>query len=620
MAYLSGLSRRMIVGVLAISILAVAPIIASRTWAIESAVITNRDGNELSSLQWSDLNGKNYGSENLSSVKATTFLFTSTQCPIAGRYGARYSAIAKEYVSRGIAFFLVNSNQSDSKQSFQDWAKARNLTLPLVRDDNHALADRLNATTTPQAIVLDSTGKIAYLGAIDDNQDATKVTRQDLKNALDDILSSREVKRPRTRAFGCAIFRDTPIVATTSAVNAKVTYAKDIAPILQKNCLSCHRSGDVAPFPLENYEHARQWASAIKEYTARRLMPPWKATPGHGEFHDSRWLTDDELNKIAVWADNGTPAGDMKQTPKPPVMAKAGDWQLGTPDLVLQPTKPFSIEAEGKDIYRNFALPVDFNEDRYISAFDFQPGNRAIVHHIIAYIDVSGKTVAKREGKESQPGWSVSGGGSGIEDDDWGSGWAPGMNPRRLPDGVAVKIPRGAKLVLQVHYHKSGKPETDQSKVALYYAKSPVTGVVKTAPIGNVLFNLKPNEDNQVVKASMVLPYDAQLWAIMPHMHMLGKEMKVWAVFPDGTEKSLIWVKNWEFNWQMAYRYREPMILPRGTRLNLRALYNNTAINANQPSNPPRSVTYGEQTTDEMCFAFLSFTRMDNTKQSASLR
>ena len=570
-------------------------------------------------IAWKDLGGREYGANDVAKAKATAFLFTSNQCPIAGKYGARYAALAKEYGAKGVAFYLVNANAADSPKAFAEWAKARNLTVPLVKDENHALADRLNATTTPQAIVVNAAGNIVYLGAIDDNADAQKVSRQDLKNALEDTLTGVPVRRPRTRAFGCAIFRDKP---TLTAATTKITYAQDIAPILQKNCLSCHRTGDVGPFPLENYEHAKQWASSIKDYTARRLMPPWKATPGYGDFHDSRYLSDVELAKIAAWADGGTPPGDLKRAPKPPTMTPAGDWELGKPDVVLQPTRPFRLEAEGRDVYRDFTLPMDFKEDRYVSAFDFQPGNRAIVHHIIAYIDVTGKTAAAKDNaakdnKDAEPGWSVSGGGSGIEDDDWGSGWAPGMNPRLLPPGVAVKIPKGAKLVLQVHYHKSGKPETDQSKVALYYAKGPVEKVLKTAALGNVLFALKPNETNQQVKASMVIPFDAKIWAVMPHMHMIGKEMKVWAVLPDGTEKPLIWVKNWEFNWQMGYRYKEPILLPKGTRINLLAAYDNTMGNPNQPSNPPKLVTFGEQTTDEMCFAFLGFT-METPVKTAS--
>jgi hypothetical protein len=339
-------------------------------------------------------------------------------------------------------------------------------------------------------------------------------------------------------------------------------------------------------------------------------MPPWKAVPGHGgDFWDARWLTDKQIATLSSWVDAGAPLGDPKQMPPAPKLWPAGGWQLGTPDLVIKPVGPYHLDAEGKDVYRDFTLPIDFTEDRYISAMDFRPGNRTIVHHMIAYMDLDGGTVAAKEGKDGQPGWSVSGAGSGIKNDDWGSGWAPGMNPRRLPPGVAIRIPKGAKLVLQVHYHKTGRPEVDQSELALYWAKMPVKEVIHTSSVGDASFQLKPGVAGQVVKASMDVPFDATLWEILPHMHMLGTDMKVTAILPDGTVKPLIWVKNWDFNWQMNYRYKEPIRLPEGSRIEVVATYDNTASNPNQPSNPPQLVKFGEQTTDEMCFAFLNFSR-----------
>jgi mono/diheme cytochrome c family protein/peroxiredoxin len=559
-------------------------------------------------ITWTDLTGKTYGTGDLSKSKATVFIFTSSQCPIAGKYGSRLAALGKEYVSKGVAFFVVNSNVTDDVKMFSKWAKERNLPFPLVKDKGTALADRLDASATPSCVVVDTTGETVYLGRIDDSPEPTKVSRRDLALALDDVLAGRPVKSARTRPFGCSIFRDKDTPAAPAKGTAAVTYAKDIATILNENCVACHRAGDVGPFPLDSYEQAKIWSTAIKDYTARRIMPPWKATPGHGDFHDMRWLTDAQLAKIAAWADSGAPKGDLKQMPPKPALHAAGDWPLGKPDLVLKSVKPYHLEAEGKDVYRNFTMPHEFTEDTYISAFDFRPSNRTIVHHIIAYIDVTGESSRERDNKESEPGWSVSGGGSGIKNDQWGDGWAPGMTPRPLAPGVAVKVPKGAKLVLQVHYHKTGKPEEDQSEIALYLAKQPVKEVLRTVPMGNPFFQLKPGVAGQEVKAAFVVPADVKLRQILPHMHMLGTSMKVTATLPDGTEKPLIWIQNWDFNWQYNYRYKEPLSLPKGTRLNLIATYDNTASNPNQPSHPPKLVRFGEQTTDEMCFAFLGVT------------
>ncbi|MGC4044072.1 MAG: redoxin domain-containing protein [Armatimonas sp.] len=544
----------------------------------------------VAAITITDLSGKSYET---GSAKATLLFFLSNECPIAQRYVPKVRELAQSYQSKGVTTFVVNASGADSTASFKKWATERKLTMPLVKDTDGKLAGQVGATLTPEAVVLDPTGAVRYVGLVDNAPEA-----------LEAVLTGQPVKKPRVLAKGCFIFIEKASPATATA---KVTYSKDIAPILNKNCVVCHRKGDVAPFSLANYEEVKPWASMIQSYTQKRLMPPWKATPGHGDFLDSRWVTDEEISKITAWASSGAPEGNKKDLPAPPKLHPAGTWALGTPDTVLKAPKPFQLEAEGKDVYRDFTLPIDFNEDRYISAIDFKPDNPAIVHHMIAYVDVDGSTVARREGKDGQPGWEVSGGGSGVQKDDWAEGWAPGMNPRRQPDGVAIKIPKGAKLVLQIHYHKSGKPETDNSAIGLYWAKGPVTSVRKVMPIGNPFILLQPNKDGQEVRANMTVPVNVTLREILPHMHMLGKTMKVWATLPDGTEKKLVYIQNWDFNWQMAYRYTEPIKLPRGTKLSLVATYDNTTKNPNQPSNPPKLVTFGEQTTDEMCFAFLAF-------------
>ncbi len=581
-----------------------------------SAPVAATNAGAAAPLTWKDLAGKSYGPDDIARAKATVFFFVASECPVAGQYTPRFIELGRDYQAKNVRFFVVNSNVLDSRAVTAKWATDRKFPFPAVKDNGTALADRLGATATPEAVVLDASGVIRYIGRIDDSVDRAKVSRRDVRDALDAVLADRPVKNPRTRAFGCQIFRDTLKIAAASAGAAKVTFARDVAPILNQNCVSCHRTGDVAPFALDNYAQAKVWSSAIKDYTTRRLMPPWKAVGNTHEFADARYLSDKQVATLARWADSGAPFGDKKDLPPAPKMYAPGDWPLGKPDQIIKPARAYQLEAEGKDVYRDFALPVDFNEDRYISAFDFKPGNRAIVHHIIAYIDLDGSTVAARDGKEdAQPGWSVTGAGSGIRKSDWGSGWAPGMNPRRFPAGVAVKVPQGAKMVLQVHYHKTGKPEVDRSAVALYFAKGPVESVVKVAPVGNPFFSLKPNVADQQVKADFITPIPVTLYGVLPHMHMLGKEMTVTATLPDGTKRPLIQIKNWEFNWQMGYQYKQPVKLPAGTRVSMVATFDNTTQNRNQPSNPPKTVKFGEQTTDEMCFAFLSFT-MDGVKEA----
>ena len=321
--------------------------------------------------------------------------------------------LAKSYEGKGVRFFLVNSSGDDSAAAWKTWAAERQVGFPLVKDMGGKIAATLGATVTPEAVVVDPEGKVRYVGRLDDNMDAQKVTRRYAAEALDATIAGLPVKQPRVLAQGCLIFSENDIAPGQKS--ARVTYSKDIAPIFQKNCVACHRTGDVAPFPLTSYAETKSWAPIIKTYTAKRLMPPWKAVPGHGDFLDSRWLSDADLKKVAAWVDGGAPEGNRKDLPAPVKLTPAGSWALGAPDTVLAPKVAFALEADGRDVYRDFALPIDFDEDRYVSAIDFKPQNPSIVHHIIVYVDTDGSTVAQKEGKESRPGWSVSGGAAASE-------------------------------------------------------------------------------------------------------------------------------------------------------------------------------------------------------------
>ncbi len=545
---------------------------------------------------------------------ANLFVFVAPDCPIANRYATRIAELVRDYATRGVMLKLVYSggDAAFAEGDFARWAAERGLQdVARVRDTDCSLAKQLHATTTPQAVVTDATGAVRYLGRLDDNADKTRVTRSDARLALDAVLAGKPVAKPRTQAFGCAI----SLVAAIPepAPSAKITFARDVAPILNKNCVSCHRDGDAGPFPLDTYKSAKTWSAAIKSYTASRKMPPFKADPHFGgPFADTRILTENEIETLAAWHDTGAVPGDLAAAPKPPAPRKT-EWELGTPDRVLQPAAAYRLEPDGGDVYRDFAVGEPFAEDTYVKAMEFLPGNRPVVHHMIMFIDLTGATCAEKEGKspDGQPGWAVSGAGSGIKSWDWGAGWAPGMNVSRLREGMAVKVPKGARLVLQVHYHKSGKRETDLPRVGLHIAKpgEKITEILRVATLGNPLLILRPDVSNNVVRAAMILPYDATVHQILPHMHYLGKEMTVTARKPDGERVPLIQIRDWEFNWQMTYRYVKPVKLPKGTRLELRAVFDNTADNPSQPSQPPKEVRFGEETTDEMCFAFIGLTR-----------
>ena len=393
-----------------------------------------------------------------------------------------------------------------------------------------------------------------------------------------------------------------------AAKTAAVTYARDVAPILQQNCLSCHRSGEVAPFSMEDAKETAAWAQQIKLSTRARRMPPWKAEPGGPAVHDERRLTDAQIATIAAWADAGAPLGDLKKLPPAPTFPPASAWKLSAPDRVISSREPYALAAEGADVYRCFVVPTEYAEDRYLSALEVKPGNRAVVHHVIAWLDTSGEG---RRLDEAAPGegYTSTGGFPGFSPAGFLGGWAPGNEARHLPDGVGIKLPKGSDIVLEVHYHKNGKPETDQTKVGLYFREGPVNKRLRAVAIANGGMVIPAGAPDHLVTASTPFAKDITVLSVMPHMHLLGRKIDVSAQVPGKPEpQPLVSIDDWDFNWQMTYTFKEPLKLPAGARIDLAARYDNSDKNPRNPSRPPKEVRWGEQTTDEMSLAFVFYT------------
>ncbi len=556
---------------------------------------------------WRDIRGQSYSPSTINLHKATVFFFCSTQCPISNIYTPRMVELAQKYQALGVQFFFVSPNREDSAEAVAKYAKARNISFPVVKDNELKLADSLHASRTPEAVLVDALGVARYIGGIDDNPDRPKIVRNLLQDALEAVLAGKPVKIGRSIPPGCVIFRDA--VSATSKANANVNYAQNVAPILYKSCVGCHRPGETGPFSLETYQQARTWGKAIKDYTARRQMPPWKATPGVGDFHDARTLTDSEIATLASWADTGMAKGDMKRCPSVPQPPKEG-WSLGKPDEVAQSETPYHVRPEGRDVYRNFVIPVDTSVDRFINGLEFRADKRAVVHHIILFFDLSGLSV-ELDRADPEPGYSSNDFAIGVPMGKaiWVAGWAPGNTPRLLPKGTAFWLPKGAKVVLQVHYHKNGQDQYDRSRAGLHFVEE--SGVKRAVFTGEVVYpflNLRPGVANQTVVSRSTLRQDTEVISVMPHMHFLGRKMSLTAKVPGGSPIPMIAINDWDFNWQETYSYKQPLHLPKGTRLELNAVYDNSEDNPRQPSHPPVPVHWGEATTDEMCIGFYQYT------------
>jgi hypothetical protein len=382
------------------------------------------------------------------------------------------------------------------------------------------------------------------------------------------------------------------------------TFCRDIAPIMFNNCVSCHRAGEVGPFPLTSYADVKKRAKTIVAVTEKRFMPPWKAEPGFGDFHDVRLLAPDEISLIRKWYDGGAVEGDTAELPAMPKFTQG--WSLGEPDLVLEPRDSYTLGAEGKDVYQCFVIPTPSKETRYVAALEVRPGNRSVVHHVIAYLDTTG-AARKLDAADPAPGYTSFGGVGFLPSGSLG-GWAPGNFPRLLPDGIGVLLPAGADVVLQVHYHRTGKEETDRTKIGIHFAKSTVDKRLRILPVAYRAINIPAGESNYTTSASLPIPAGIHVWQVMPHMHLLGKEMKVTASMPNGSIKPMVHIPDWDFNWQGTYRFKEALELPPGSRIDMTARFDNSAANPRNPSNPPRVVRRGEKTDDEMCMAFVYYT------------
>jgi mono/diheme cytochrome c family protein len=380
---------------------------------------------------------------------------------------------------------------------------------------------------------------------------------------------------------------------------AEVTFNKDIAPIIYKNCSECHRPGEAAPFTLLSYEDVRKKGKTIGKVTTAHAMPPWKAEKASYAYRDERRLKPEDIQLIQEWVAQGMPEGKETDKVQPPKFESG--WTLGQPDLVVEMPSAYHLPADGPDIYRNIAVPLGLTEDKWITAIDMKPSARAIVHHVLYFADSSGRAHEKQQ-QGSEPGFSgMRAGGATIQL----GGWAVGAQPHFFPEGLALNLPKGSDLVVQYHFHPSGKPEAEKSLIGLYFAKTPPERKLTRIqmPPHYSLFSgldIPAGEKDFVIRDSYLLPASVDAVGIGAHAHYIAKEMKMTATLPSGEEKTLLSIKDWDFAWQDRYYFQQFVPLPQGTRLDVEIHWDNSAENPRNPSNPPVRVKWGEESRDEM--------------------
>jgi hypothetical protein len=419
------------------------------------------------------------------------------------------------------------------------------------------------------------------------------------------------------------------------------TFSKDVAPIFYKNCTSCHRAGEIGPMPLVSFQDVRPWAKAVAAKVASGAMPPWHADPASGEFANDRRLTDAERETILQWANNGAPEGDPRDLPAPPQFADG--WQIGHPDAVFAMGEDYPVPASGTIEYKYFEVPTNFTEDRWVQAFEVRPGDRSVVHHVIVFARTPAKPAAadQRAAAEPASGQDTNApaprrrqspftfapgmeepknetveaakrapnndrpaprGGPGA----FVAAFAPGQATRIYAEGTAIKIPKGTTLEFQMHYTASGKATTDRSQVGFVFAKQPPRQEVTIAALQNANFTLPAGAPDVRVDAEMTLNQDMTIWSMLPHTHVRGKRWHVEATYPDGRTQTILDVPRYDFNWQTDYVFKQPLKLPKGTKIRSSAWYDNSAANKSNP-NPEIDVHWGDQTWQEMQFTAFAF-------------
>ncbi|MFT5286622.1 MAG: hypothetical protein ACI8TQ_002792 [Planctomycetota bacterium] len=548
------------------------------------------------------------------SVHPVTFVFIDTECPISNRFAPRLNELHEAATEVGVAFYGVLSTPGLTVKAATNYRDEYKLRFPILFDRSGDLAKRLRPTHVPEAFVVDRLDQITYRGRIDDRFAAvgkpkTKFSSHDLLDAINAVSEGTQKSPERTDPIGC-LFEAwaTPIPAE------EVTYSRDIAPILNANCVQCHRPDDVAPFALQTFEQASKRAGMIAMVTGQRIMPPWRAERGFGRFRDERFLSSRQIDLLKKWADSGAPRGDAKdELPLAPVSETR--WRLGEPDLEVQMPMDYPVPAAGEDIYRYFVIPSESLTDKAVASVDFRPGNPAVVHHCLAYIDYSG-WAREQDAKSDEPGFAV-----------WGNdlsgrmqpvtGWAPGSPPSVYPDGIAMELKRGGDFVLEVHYHPNGKATTDKSALALYFTDEPIEKFADTIFMGTEDVDIEAGDGAYARRIYMDVPADITLIDVLPHMHFIGRSVEAFATTPDGQALPLIKISDWDFRWQDTYVYREPLRLPKGSRINAFFEYDNTAANPFNPNSPPARIQEGWQTTDEMCIFYMTVVVDDPAQRKA---
>ncbi len=546
-------------------------------------------GKKIENFRLQDYRGQWHSLDDFSDKKIVVVAFLGIECPLVRVYAPRLVELAAEFESAGVALIGINPNRQDSIVEMGHFARANKINFSLLKDVGNAIADQFGAIRVPEMFVLDEDRVVRYWGRVDEQYgfqygvgyQLRESDRRDLAEALTELLAGKEVSVPLTPALGCHIGR-----IWEPNPDATVTYSNQIARVFQDRCVEYHRPGQIAPFAMSSYDEVVGWAAMIEEVVRENRMPPWYADPKHGAWANDCRVTDEEKQLIFTWVADGAPEGDPADLPEPRQFVDG--WALPKqPDrVVYMADDPFTVPAEGTIEYQYFVVDPGFDQDVFVQAAECMPAARPVVHHIIVYIKPP-----VREGKALP---------QGIPARHLLAGTAPGNPPVVLPEGMAMRIPAHSKLIFEMHYTAVGQKMDDRSSIGLIFAKpQEVQREVVTGLAINTSFEIPAGAQDHRVDATNTFKRGGDLVFLMPHMHLRGSAFRYDLVYPDGRRETLLDIPRYDFNWQNSYYFQKPKHLPKGTRMECVALFDNSEENHANPD-PTQPVRWGDQTWEEM--------------------
>ena len=526
----------------------------------------------------------------LSDAPAIVIVSTANGCPIARSLTPALKALRDKYAAKGVEFMLLDSALQDSREAIVAEAKDYSQDIPILMDTNQLVGEALGVTRTAEVFVINpKTWQVMYRGPIDDRMDygvQKAATQTFAADALDNVLAGKSVQQATMPSKGCLI--DFPERAK-AAEHAKISYAKDVAPILEAKCVACHQEGGIGPFAMTNYNMVKGFSPMIREVIRTDRMPPYNADPHVGKFSDNKNLSPAEVKTLVHWIEAGAPRGSGID-PLGAVKHVAPEWPLGKPDLVLN-VPAYKIPASGVVDYQHPFVINPLTEGRWIRASTVKVEQRQGVHHILTgYM----KDIPQ-PGKAFEDRWGASAGG-----------YAVGAESEVAPKNAGTFLPAGGAIGMQVHYTPFGKEATDHSQIALYFYDKKPEQVMHNSVIVDNTISLPPGDGNHKEVSYLSFPKDALLYGAFPHAHYRGKASDLWIRYPDGKEKLLLSLPRYDFSWQRDYAFAEPIKVPAGSKLIAHFWYDNSKRNPANPD-PTKTVVWGDQSWEEMFYVAIRY-------------